>query len=613
MTDAIIQANNASGRGTNTDSHFYTAANSVLSSVSKSLVGESKQVKTILGLEGRDRGSITAPTQLPDGTVLTSAQQKLVAEIYKVAQINGENYGKDLKAILPDLLKRVPDIKNPGKEVTLLELLHSVATTDKFFAGQGFERKVSPERRAEFLVEKITEAADRKMLNQGHSLMCTVTKQFSNTTTENILRVSCDLALYGKTTSSSGRPIVLGSGTEGPDKLIAWAEKKSGHALNDSGAGTIGLNQIAARQPGAMSTLILASLMELNVSDVTKNVGQTWDQFARSWQTQSGFASVCAAYDAKIAVDANGKPIWCHNEDGSLKDIKSRSVTPVEYIDLTLNRGEKEPRGVLVNMRWADAKPVAGRESEHSCHTVSVVGTETHLDGKWYVIENPVGGYMEKGPDGKPRRFAEGTALGNMGATWWKEGKDGLVYVRADVFKDSLIHVMVDHKDRKIDESNGPAKIFSIGSVNGTADSVLYDVHVTETHEVKLAEQEADQKRDDYEVAKKKEQTEQEEEIRAKKRELADEQFRAALATRQVGLSESDPVARFKRDDDERDKTHKKIVNEDNELPVATRPLIKPTDLGDRKSILGTFPQVQVAQSATPPPPPPGAPPSRDA
>lgn len=449
---------------------------------------EGAAVKSILGLDSRDR-SIKTFDAIINGAALTSSERQMVTDgrsshtgvsyremlavVWKEAQIGGRDQGKDLQQLLPDLMK------NPE----LLEKLYAVATASHLLSFN-----VSRERRSEFLVELITAAADRRLLNQGHTSMCTVTKQLSTTSSSNIIGLACDLVLNGQAQLQSGELAQVGRGigenarrSDLAERLLPWAERVSGHTLNDTGKGSIALSQIAARQPGPLMTLVLGSLMELNVSDVTKGDGQTWAQFGSSWRSMAGHDSVCHAYDSMVQVNSSGKPVW--NFDGSGNEVNvagARSVTPVEYIDLTLARkaqevAEVDPRGVLINMRWADAEPKPGKVSQHSCHTLLVVGKEVGADGStWYVLENPVGSYMKAGPDGKPQLYGEGAILGDKNATWWKEGSHGLVRVRADVFKESLIHFMVDHVDRPFD---GSQPLRTVGNVNGTADGA-YEVYV---------------------------------------------------------------------------------------------------------------------------------------
>jgi hypothetical protein len=442
-------------------------------------------VKSILGLDDRDRSmkmhTLSATVDaIISGADLTSQQRAMVADgrsprtglsyremlstVCQEAQVGGRDLGKDLQKLLPEL------IKNPE----LLEKLHSVATAQQLLSVD-----VSKERRREFLAELITAAADPRLLNQGHTSMCTVTKQLSATSPANIISVSCDLVANGQARLQSGEVLYAGQGVNAEarerdlqTRLLPWAEKTAGHALDSSGESAIALHRIAARQPGPIMTTVLGSLMELNVNDVTQSQGQTWKQFGSSWRSMSGHESVCAAYDSKIQVDSStGKPVWSHNASGdAVKVPGSREVSPVEYVDLTLERksaGDAPPRGVLVNMRWADPEPEAGKQSMHSCHTLMVVGKQVDADGTWYVIENPVGSYIKSGHP--PRWYGEGAELGNKDATWWKEGTNGLVRVRADVFKESLIHLMVDHVDRPYDAQTGDAPLHTLGSVNGNA------------------------------------------------------------------------------------------------------------------------------------------------
>jgi hypothetical protein len=451
------------------------------------------KVRSILGLDTRD-SSIKTFDSIISGAALTARERQMIsaghsphtgvayremlAVVWKEAQIGGRDQGKDLQKLLPDLMK------NPE----LLEKLYSVAT-----ASQLLSFNVSGERRSEFLVELIAAAADRRLLNQGHTSMCTVTKQFSTTSSANIIGVACDLVLSGEARLLSGEGLQIGRGateaarhSDVARRLKPWAEGVSGHGLDDTGKGSIALSQIAARQPGPLMTLVLGSLMELHGGDVTKGDGQTWAQFSSSWRSMSGHESVCHAYDAQVQVDAAGKPVW--NFDASGREVAvagARSVTPVEYVDLTLARKAQEtvespPRGILVNLRWADAEPSPGKVSKHSCHTLLVVGKEVGADGStWYVLENPVGSYMKAGPDGNPRLHGEGAILGDTNATWWKEGSNGLVRVRADVFKESVIHFMVDHVDRPF---NGSQPLRTVGNVNGTADGAYetYTPHVVQ-------------------------------------------------------------------------------------------------------------------------------------
>jgi hypothetical protein len=520
-----------SARGAQTVEKSFLSLDSILAP--KSSLGPA--VNTILGLEGRNRGTLQCPNKV-DGKLLSAEERRMVSEIYKQAQIGNENFGKDLEKILPVLLK---------KDAELLHKLYKVATSDELFT-----HKVSRERRAEFLVEILTAASSPTMLNQGHSLMCTVTKQFSASPVDNIIRVSCDLATEGRATLASGRSAILGNGSEGLEKLIEWAEKASGHKLNGQGQGSIALNQLAARQTGPCMTMVLGTLMELNVSDVTQRVGQTWSQFSRSWRSQMGFETVCAAFDAKIPVDESGKPVWCHDSQGKV-DLQAgtKAVSATEYIDLTLARKASEvepsPRGIMVNMRWADPRPRSGNVSEHVCHTLMVVGKENQSDGVWYKIENPVGSYMKVGPDGKPHRFAPGTVLGDKSATWWKEGEDGIVYVREDVFKDSLIHLMVDHVDIKVTERDGElSHIHTLGSVNGIAGGRYEGVLETHAVELQKSADEPVRARDEFAEARAKEMAQDEE---AWRKGIAQNQFDKALQVREKGAQESPiGVGRYK-------------------------------------------------------------------
>jgi hypothetical protein len=424
---------------------------------------------------------------------LQISYQEMLREVWKEAQINGRDVGRDLQRILPDLVR----------DPELLERLYSVAKAETLLSV-----KVAAERRREFLSEIIVAAADRMSINQGHTHFCTVTDQLGDTSMSNVIKLMCGLALDCQVESRGGEKILAGRGmdlqSQSSDlqgRIIPFIEKKVGQSITSSGVSTLQLQQLGARQPGVIMSTLLACLMEINGQDVTKSQGQKWDGFTRTRQVIKGHEVVCAGYDAKIPVDRSGRPVWCHDSNrNENRDVEcTKRVTLMEYIDITLARKELEGEssqitGIGVNMRWSDPVHDPNRQSKHACHTQSIIGRKVDDSGQvWYVLDNPVGDYYQfTGADQPPKRFAPGDVLGNQAGTWWKVGSEpGLVEVREDVLKNSLIHLMVDHPDRKFNfENTGSVravKVCTLGSVNGkTARS--RELESLETHVPTLAE-----------------------------------------------------------------------------------------------------------------------------
>jgi hypothetical protein len=430
----------------------------IFSPSASKVVGQDK-IRSILGLDFRDSSTNFAPIRHD----MTPEQRTMITEIWSKAQIDGRNFGKDLEKLLPALL---------AEKGTLLKQLHSVAISPKLY-----EVQVNNERRSEFLAELIVAAADG-LLTQGHTSMCTATTNAIDIPAAEFLSIACSWAVTSKAKTRSGEE--FRASVDENDR--AYMEQVSGKGMQSSGEATIKLNQIAARQPGPLMMSTLAGFQEMYGGQISDGNGQTWDQFSRMRRSMWGFQSVCAAYDARIPVDTAGKPIWCHNGEGEeIRIQNAKTVSPVEYVALTIDRLSREggrsdldsdnPRGVVVNMRWADPEPRAGKVSRHCCHTLLVVGKEVINGQTWYRIINPVGSYIKQGEDGKPHFYEKGAVLGDKSATWWKEEGNGTVMVQEEVFKNSLIHIMVDHEDKKF---NGSQPLCTLGSVNGRVQDVYF-------------------------------------------------------------------------------------------------------------------------------------------
>lgn len=462
---------------------------------------EGPEVLSVLGLDRRDRSRLSLDDIIQGSRVnaesldqrsssLNISYREMLTKVYDEAQIPGRDVGRDLLKILPDLIR----------EPELLERLYSVATAEALLSVE-----VSADRRREFLSEVIIAAADRMSINQGHTSFCTVTDQLGDTSLSNRIKLMCDLALDCQAESQSGVLILAGKGADPSsqerdlrERIIPYMEGKVGQSITSDGVSPLQLQQLGARQPGVIFSTVLACLMEINGQDVTRSEGQKWMDFTTTRQVIKGHAVVCAAYDAKIPVDKDGKPVWCHSGDG-LRNFAvkgDREVSLIDYVDLALERKASEGAasaigGIGVNMRWSDAQYDPNRSSQHACHTQSIIGKKLDAEGNvWYVLDNPVGNYYKPTKLGEPPRcYPPGTELGNKNGTWWKVGEQtGTVEVRADVLKESLIHLMVDHPDRPLDHrSTNDIQVYTLGSVNGEIAKGIKTVDLV-THEPRLAD-----------------------------------------------------------------------------------------------------------------------------
>ena len=443
---------------------------SLLGGAELSRATEGKVITSIRGLDDPSR-SVATFSEVVRGSDLSHDQQQKLEEVWKQARIQGRDVGVDLKALVP-LLEQNPE---------LLDKLHTVATSNNLFGiAKG---NVSPRAfetlRSEFLVEVVRGAVDPKLLAQGETSTCTACKALSNTSAENILRISCDLAVHGQATTKADDHLRLGiNPADFRTRLVPYAERVSGMNLQGNGEHTRPVSDITSRFPSFGMSLVYASLMEMQGGAVTSEEGQFCRDYTYMCRSLSGYDTACAGPEAKILVDVSGKAVT--SAGAGVKE-----VSQLQYLDQTLARVGRDQdarealtqgsdqghsRGVLVDMKWTDINPDKDGTRRHGRHFLLATGVVNDGGQEWYRLENPIGDYIKgKGSAGTlERSYAPGTVLGEKNSVWWKAGENGIVYVRKDVMEKNLVTVMVQYDTQYNASMEKPVTLLGTLKTQGT-------------------------------------------------------------------------------------------------------------------------------------------------
>jgi hypothetical protein len=230
-------------------------ASSDYSSLSSVRGFQGRSISSARGLEDLTRSTTTAASIYRD-SALSSDQKTQVDILWSRAQISGQNFGLDIKQLVP-LFEQRPD---------LLNKLHAIANAETLF---GIAKKdVSPKAfeamRAEFLVEAIRGSVNPALLAQGETSTCTACKALSATSAENILNLSCSLALNATAKTIGGDTVKLGTDlTDYKERLIPYAERVSGLSLQGDGNLSRRVDSINTRLPSFGMSLVYGALLEM--------------------------------------------------------------------------------------------------------------------------------------------------------------------------------------------------------------------------------------------------------------------------------------------------------------------------------------------------------------
>lgn len=455
---------------------------SILTRFSLSPSSHGRALLSARGLEDKSR-SVPTFCNVVRGSTLSPEQCSKLETVWQKARIDGEDFGADIKQLIPVLQQ------SPG----LIEKLHDVATaTSLFGVSKGIEvgkdKRIVSDRafevmRSEFLVELLREAVSPSSSVQGETMTCTSAKAFSNTSAKNILDKACDLALRTATKTAGYEDVSLGKGRNDLlTRLVPYAEEESGTSLSGNGQSTRSVETVSARLPSFGMAMVRAAFYEMYAGDVTSEYGQTYDQYTKMCRSVAGFERAALLQGGKVHVDqTTGRPL--------LKETEStRAVGQVEYLQLALQRiandsvvkdivqqgsDQGHARGVEVDAHWNDLGTPPGSQVRHGRHFLSAtglvdgqVGWPGQTNEKWYRLENPIGSYVQQdGAAGeKPRFHAAGSVLGdpNGKSMWGVAGEEGIIYVRQDVLEKHLVAVQVQF-DERYDARNGASPVRLLG------------------------------------------------------------------------------------------------------------------------------------------------------
>jgi hypothetical protein len=359
-------------------------------------------------------------------------QREQLQKVWLEARLDGRDCGKALKQIVP-LLENDP---------TLLDKLHTVATATWLF-----NQELTPENRAEFekmrrefLFELVQGAANSRNITQGPGSLCTATSQLKALPQAELLRLGCDYATAGYAVTRGGEALVM------QDRFVERARAASSGVLAD----------VRCRRPSAGMLMLIDGVMELEVANVTTQVGSYWWQYTDAQRNLRGAETICAGEGARINVNSQGRPVLSPAE-------ATAQVSPFGYMMQALPRFERgegdqasipdqvfgagRTNGIVFDTRWNHGSAGTGMSSMHGRHMLKAIGVSQLSDGHEYVVcENPIGDFVNRlaSREGHAEFVAPGTILGDRNSFWFKTGQDGVVYIRKDVLESHLKTVLVD-------------------------------------------------------------------------------------------------------------------------------------------------------------------------
>jgi hypothetical protein len=523
----------------------------------------------------------------------------MLETVWRVAQIKGQDFGRDIQALVP-LLRDKPE---------RLEQLYAVATSTSLF---GIDRDSKAATagafdvmRSELLVEVIRGASGSKLFCQGEVNSCTDNGTRPLLSPDEIIRLTCGLAIDGQCTTLGGDRLVVGNNDPAVyARVLSFAQEKSGLQLSGDGSLSRTAESVTVRLPSLGMAIVSATIMSLTGIDPCKDEGQSSEGYTQIVRSLTGIDTACAARDAIIPVNKSGRAV---------KDDRDavKQLSQIDYLDETLRQiaasgGQKDlgygsspvHKGVPVDIQWMDINPNSAGERRHGRHAMLATALTHHDDGhEYYTLLNPLGDSIRapRQPGDPVRFYPPGTELGDKSSIWWKTGENGVVYVRKDVFEKNLMTVMVQYDERYVAGQSRPVRLLgTLEQQKATFDAPV-DWIVPAPRNIETAQS--------PNTLTKVDKLAQEEEKKKTLAELALEQ--QAYARTKAKDQENEPTLialmdRYKKDD-------KKILTEyDDKQNLAERPK-KPSEnyYASFSSGVTSRPLVlaEVA-SATPPPPP---------
>ncbi len=573
-------------------------------------ISQGKAVVSARGLEDLSRATATPEAVTREAEGLSAVQKEQLKVVWQKAQLNGQNFGVDLKTLVP-LFERKPEI---------LDMLHSVATKDTLFTISKSEisTKAFETMRSEFLVEVIRGAVNPTILAQGETSTCTACKAISATSAENILKLSCSLALNGAAQTIGGDTVRLGTDrVDFLNRLLPYGQKVAGVDLQGDGTLNRKVGSINSRLPSLGMALVYAGLLEMKGGKATSEKGQFCASYTEMCCSLAGRDMPCALSGATISVNKSGQ-IVDNGEQGA------KELTRVQYLDQKLAEISKNPqaksildqgmdkgneRGVLVDIKWTDVNPPPGAPRRHGRHFLLATALVERNGEMYYRLENPLGDYVDHSSKsgGVAHYFKPGVKQGDPKSISWlsggtpeqENGDVGICYVKKSDFEKNLMALIVP-TDKSYHAGSGKGVTLLGAPREVQSHQEVPVIFLTPTERPLFG---SDSKQVETKVP-------QEQEQRKSLAELALEYKLEGMSKQPPNVASSRSI---KAPDEEVLRNHDQLAEAIEEELRRAR---SSKDFLPRNKVTQTLAERlgnQTEASATPPPPPPGAPPSRDA